>query len=128
MALCNTWAIALVQPLVPPLGRRQEVVPTGVDGAQYQLGSTSPSAGNALQDFQKEQWFLWLAARTDATGSPDLPGRTWEAAQVARLWQPIHMRTKSDHEAILSASISYTESVTDCFPIGKLVVHNGEYV
>jgi len=31
-ALCNTWAIALVQPLVPPLGQ-QEVVPTGVDGA-----------------------------------------------------------------------------------------------
>ena len=103
-------------------------MPTGVDGAQYQLGSTSPSAGNAFQDFQKEQRFLWLAARTDATGSPDLPGRTWEAAQVARLWQPIHMRTKSDHEAILSASISYTESVTDCFPIGKLFVHNGEYV
>ena len=47
-ALCNTWAIALVQPLVPPLGQ-QEVVPTGVDGALcISLGNTSPSAGNAL--------------------------------------------------------------------------------
>ena len=91
--------IALVQPLVPLLGRD---VPTGVDGAQYLLGSTSPSAGNALQDFQKEQWFQWLAARTGANGSPALPGRTWGAAQVARRWQPTQMRTKSGHEAILS--------------------------
>ena len=82
-----------------PLG--QEAVPTGVDGALYQPGSTSQSAGNALQDFRKEQWLQWLGARTGASGSPVLPGRTWEAVQVVRRWQRTQMlRTKSDHEAL----------------------------
>ena len=39
------WQLVIaLQPLVPPLGHRQE-------------GNTSPSAGNALQDFQKD--LLW---------------------------------------------------------------------
>ena len=55
--------------------------PIGVDGALLQLGHTSPSASNALQEFQMDLlWPQWLAAPTGANGSPVLPGSTWEAA------------------------------------------------
>ena len=54
--------------------------PTGVDGALLQLGSTSPSASNALQEFQMDLlWPQWLGAQTGVNGSPVLPGSTWEA-------------------------------------------------
>ena len=80
-ALCNTWANALGQLLAAlPALLDCLAAPTGADGALLQLGSTSPSASNALQEFQMDLlWPQWLGAQTGVNGSPVLPGSTWEA-------------------------------------------------
>ena len=79
--LCNMWPTATPGQLQFLL--HMEVVRTGVDGVQWHPGSTSLSANNALQHFQKDKQWLQLqqlAVNTGANGCLVLPGSTSEAA------------------------------------------------